>query len=304
MTQKTLSNQYEVRLHEQILKLCHQIELKNHFNRFGPKIFTNYQRVALMVLFYRSGKALRRFADELFESRWPVWLGLKQLPSYRSLHEWASKFTLKFLRSLNCEFLMEEQPSLMAIDATGVDSWQRSRHYEKRRNEFRKATGLPSEKMPFAKVDVFVDTNTLAIHDFVLRTKPRHDTLGAATMLKRAKIKNVLVLADKGYDSEPLHQLAREKGLTFHAPVRDFKVKRPKGRYRRQSHENPPPEKNRQCLVESTIRSLKNKFKTLRSRLHYMKKRELAWIVLVHNMDRLASQSIKALLALLHKVAF
>ncbi|MFP4424634.1 MAG: hypothetical protein ACLFP2_05415 [Candidatus Woesearchaeota archaeon] len=82
MTQKTLTDQYEVCLHQQILKLCHKLELKNHFNRFGPKIFTNYQRIALMVLFYRSGKALRQFANELFESRWTHWLGLKQIPSY------------------------------------------------------------------------------------------------------------------------------------------------------------------------------------------------------------------------------
>lgn len=304
MTQKQLTNQYEVRLHEQILKLCHQLELKNHFNRFGPKIFTNYQRVALMVLFHRSGKALRKFANELFESRWPVWLGLRQLPSYRSLHEWASKFTLNFLRSLNSEFLAREQPSLMAIDATGVDSWQRSRHYERRRNEFRKKAGVREEYMPYAKVDVFVDTKTLAIHDFVLRTRPRHDVLGATTMLKRAKVKDILVLADKGYDSEPLHRLAREQGLAFHAPVRDFKVKRPKGRYRRQASENPPPEKDKRCLVESTIRSLKNKFKNLRSKLHFMKKREIAWIVIVHNMDRLSSQSLKALFALLYRAAF
>lgn len=304
MVQTEISSQYEVRLHQQILKLCHKLELKNHFNRFGPKVFTNYQRVALMVLFHRSGKALRRFADELVESRWVGWLDLKQLPSYRTLHHWTSQFTLSFLRNINCEFLDDQKPSLMAIDATGVDSWQRSRHYERRRNEFRKKLGGHAEHMPYAKVDVFVDTKTLAIHDFVLRTKPRHDVLGAKTMLKRTKHKNVLVLADKGYDSEHLHKLAREQGLDFHAPVRDFNVKRPKGRFRRKASEDPPEEKTKRCLVETSIRSLKSKFKNLRSKLHYMKKREFAWIVLVHNMDRLSSQSLKALLALLSRAAF
>jgi hypothetical protein len=304
MTQKTLSGQYEIKLQKQIIKLCHQIELNLHDNHLGPKIFTNYQRIALIVLFHRSGKVLRRFVDELVESRWPTLLGLKQLPSKSVLHDWVKQFDLSFVRNLISEFLAGEQPSLMAIDATGVDSWQRSRHYENRRNEFRKAKGLRAEKMPYAKVDLLVDTQTLAIHDFVLRTKPRHDTLGAKTMLRRARHKGVLILGDKGYDSEPLHELAREHSMEFHAPVRDFKVKRPKGRFRRQAEKNPPPEATRRCLVETTIRVLKTRFRNLRSRLHYMKKRELAWIVIVHNMDRLASQSLKALLDLLSMAAF
>ena len=76
----------------------------------------------------------------------------------------------------------------MAIDATGIDSWRRSRHYEKRSRK---------PNMPYAKLDIIIDTDTLLIHDFVLRTKPRHDTLGAASMIKRLKHKGVLILADK-----------------------------------------------------------------------------------------------------------
>lgn len=298
--QKTLPSQYDVQLHEQVLKLCHQVELDRFDNHYGPKMFTNYQRVALIVLFHRRGTALRRFVAELVESRWPGWLGLSELPSKSTLHSWIRQFDLSFVRTLIDGFLGEEQPSLMAVDATGVDSWQRSRHYERRRNECRKQNGLLEEHMPYAKVDVFADTETLLIHDHVLRVKPRHDVIGAATMFKRTKRRDVLVLADKGYDSESLHALAREQGMEFYAPVRDFKVKRPGGRFRKQAWKDPPSQKSRRCLVESAIRSLKNRFKSLRSRLHFMKKRELAWIVLLHNLER-ASQRIKALLGLLNR---
>ena len=37
------------------------MELSLHDNLFGSKIYTNYQRVALIVLFMRSQKALRKF---------------------------------------------------------------------------------------------------------------------------------------------------------------------------------------------------------------------------------------------------
>jgi len=75
--QTTISSQYEIKLHEQIIKLCHSIELSLHDNILGSKIYTNYQRVALIVLFMRSQEALRKFTSELVESKWPRWLALK-----------------------------------------------------------------------------------------------------------------------------------------------------------------------------------------------------------------------------------
>jgi len=69
MTQKNLPCQYEVELHYQILKVCHEMELSLHDFSRGCKLFTNYQRFALIVLFQRSGKALRKFVRELKKSR-------------------------------------------------------------------------------------------------------------------------------------------------------------------------------------------------------------------------------------------
>ena len=43
--QQTLSNQYAVKIQEQIFKLCHQIELKQQFNKIGPKVFANHYRI-------------------------------------------------------------------------------------------------------------------------------------------------------------------------------------------------------------------------------------------------------------------
>ena len=170
-----------------------------HFNKVGPKKFTNYQRVGLIVLFLRSRKSLRDFTKELCELKWVNWLGLKSLPGKSTLHDWLKLFDLQIIRKLLDFSLIDENPSLMAIDATGIDSWRRSRHYQKR-------VGI--EKMPYAKLDIIVDTKTKLIHDFVLRIKPRHDTLGAKSIFKRMKIKGVKILADKGYDSEKLHKLA------------------------------------------------------------------------------------------------
>lgn len=279
--QKEIYYQYENKLHKQILKLCHKMNLSLHDNRLGPKKFTNYQRVALLVLFMRSRKALRDFVAELFESRWPIWLGLKDIPSKSTIHNWLKGFGMNFIRELLTLSIESHEPQLMAVDATGIDSWQRSRHYEKRI----KQCGFREEHMPYAKADVLVDTKNKLVYEHVLRMKPRHDVLGAATMLKRTEIKHVLVLGDKGYDSETLHQLAEDKGLMFFAPVRKSSRKTPKGRHRKRCKNLPPACKSMRSIVEAVIRSLKVRINNLRCKLHFMKKREFAWHILTYNLE-------------------
>ena len=151
------------------------------------------------------------------------------MPSKSTLHSWLKKWDVGFLRKILATVVAKQQPRLMAVDATGFDSWQRSRHYERRLKDF----GVHKKHDPYAKVDLLVDTESKLVHDWVLRLKPRHDTLGASTMIKRFKHKNVLVLADKGYDSEPLHETVFASGNILNSPVRDFKVKKPRGRHRR-----------------------------------------------------------------------
>ncbi len=280
MTQNTLTNQYEGRLQQQIIKLCHKMRLSLHDNHFGSKVYTNYQRVALIVLFMRSRKALRDFTSELYESKWVSWLDLKELPNFSTISRWIKKWNLSWIRNALNIIIEKEQPSLMAVDATGFDSWQRSRHYEKR---------IGASHMPYAKVDLLVDTETKIIYDFVLRTKPRHDVLGASTMIKRLKKKNVLILADKGYDSESLHEVVVNSGNKMFAPVRDFKVKKPKGKNRKRCSLGHKKYHQRN-IVESINFSLKSRFRFLRNKLHYMKKREFGWKIITYNLEKLSKR--------------
>ena len=92
MTQQTISDTLVSGLHSQILKLCHQMELPLHYNHKGPKTFTNYQRVALIILYHRSRKALRDFIEELYETLWPKWLGLREIPCKSTLNDWMRLF--------------------------------------------------------------------------------------------------------------------------------------------------------------------------------------------------------------------
>jgi len=277
MTQKQLQYTSTHWLQTELLNLCHKIPLKLHENRYGPKIFLEFQRVALVALFRRSNKSLRDFVDELQEYKWVEWLKLKEIPGKSTLNDWCKKYPTSFTSTINKIMLQDDNPKVMAIDATGIDSWQRSRHYEKR-------IGEPN--LPYAKLAIFVDVETKLIHDHNLRLKPRHDTIAARQIFKRTKINNALFLGDKAHDSEPLHEEARKGSNELFAPVRKSSRKKPRGFYRRQCMvENPLYAKRNNA--ESTIHALKSRrLSSLRSKLPYMKKREVAWAVLIYNLER------------------
>jgi hypothetical protein len=275
-------NQYENALHEQLLKLFHSVENRRFVNRLGPKLYCNFQKFALIVLFKRSGKALRKFIKELPESRWLKWLNFVEIPSKTSLHRWIQEYSAQSLREIVQILLKNQKPSLVAIDATGLESWQRSRHYENRLKDF----GIRNPYMPYAKVDFLVDTDTLLIHEHTLSIKPRHDVLGAKRIFKRTRLKGVKVLGDKGYDCEELHEIARQNGLELFAPVRKSSRNTPKGFWRRKCKIK-DPDYNRRPTVESVMHAFKSQVHNLRSKLHYMKKKELTLAVLVYNIERM-----------------
>lgn len=281
MNQQTITNQYNNLMEEQLIKLFHSSGLPLHFNKTGNKEFTNYQRVSLIIIFRKSKKSLRDFIEELHESLWPKWLGLVRIPGKSTLHDWINLFKLKTLKEL-FSLIKPKNPKLTAIDGTGIDSWQRSRHYERR-------IGEPQKKhMPYAKVDIFIDVKNRMLIDFNLVTKLEHDAKVAKKIFSRNNLNQLTILADKGYDSQPLHELVRDKGGVMYAPVRKIcktsTRKRPKGRYRRGCLEL-PEFMGQRSIVESVNFSLKKKqINALSSKKGYLKKREFAWHAILYNI--------------------
>src|SRR3989344_3386844 len=185
MFQQIILPKYNNKLEEELIKLFHSSDLPLHFNKTGNKEFTNYQRVSIIILFHRSRKSIRAFIDEdLSESRWISYLGLKKIPKKSTLHDWLKIFNMKIIRKI-CKVLLPKEIELTSIDGTGFDSWQRSRHYEKRVGEVH----LPH--MPYAKTDIFIDVKTQIVLDFSLITHREHDVKGAERIFKRTQINSL-----------------------------------------------------------------------------------------------------------------
>jgi hypothetical protein len=285
MLQQIIPSKYNSRLEEELIKLFHSSDLPLHFNKTGNKEFTNYQRISIIILFQRSKKSLRDFVFEFRESKWISWIGLKKIPKKSTLHDWLKIFNMKIIRKIG-KVLLPKDIKLTSIDGTGFDSWQRSRHYEKRAEEIE-----PLPKMPYAKADLFIDVKTQIILDYNFITYREHDVKGAEKIFKRNEIKNIIGLGDKGYDSENLHEIARANGITFYAPVRKmdkrgYKDQKPKGKYRRQCVNL--PEFYSMRWINETVNSVlkRTQIHFLRSKKSFMKQREFGWQIIVYNIKR------------------
>jgi hypothetical protein len=272
-------------MEEQLINLFHEIDLPLHFNKTGNKEFTNYQRISIIILFYKSGKSIRDFIVELQETKWVSWLGLIKVPKKSTLHDWLKIFNMKIIRKIS-KVLLPENVELTAIDGTGFDAWQRSRHYEKRAEEIGK---LPY--MPYAKAGIFIDVKTQIILDFDFVMSHKHDVKIAEKIFKRNEIKDIIGLGDKGYDSENLHEIARANGITFYAPLREMskkalRNKRPKGKYRRECLTLPDFMGMRS--INETVNSVlkRTQIHYLKSKTHTMREREFAWNIVLYNIKR------------------
>lgn len=279
MLQQIIQSNYNSDLEKEFIKLFHSANLPLHFNKKGNKQFTNYQRVSLIILFRRSRKSLRDFIDELSESKWISWLDLKKIPKKSTLHDWINLFKMKTIMQL-FSYLKPKSPSLTAIDGTGFDSFHRSRHYEKR---------VGFDKMPYSKVDLFVDCLTKKVIDFSLVNRHQHDIVAARKFVRRNNLKKVKVLCDGAYDCESLHRFVVNKGGKLYAPVRKrnkvSNKKFPKGWFRKKCLEL-PDFMGKRSIVEAINSVLKKKYiLSLKSKKDFMKKREFAWTMIVYNID-------------------
>jgi hypothetical protein len=270
---------------KQLIKLFHDSDLPNHFNHFGNKEFTNYQRISLVILFRKNKKSLRDFIEWLYESRWPSWLDLKKIPGKSTLHDWMKLFGLKLIRKLQSLVTDTSDLKIAAIDGTGIPSNFRSPYYDKRRKDFKLKT-----KRPFNKLDAIVDTlGKKHIIDYSFLLKNRSDTYVGKKLIGKTKLRRVKFVGDKGYPDYKYEELAKANQNNFISPSKDYKGKCRHNNYKRQRKEaNYQSNKaiyRRRPIVESVFSSMKRvQDLKLRSRLPFMKKREMGWHVLLYNI--------------------
>lgn len=223
--------------YKKVADFCYELfrisELPLYFSKFSNRIYSNYQKLFLLVY-----KQFRKFTyeDLLTDlgSNQPLreYLGLQYLPHYTTLIKFAAQLPAKVLGKLVIAFAqLMPHTNKIAIDATGLSLDNASSHYCKR-------LGIPYKKRPFMKTTFAVDIETFCILLCRMRKKPRHDTKDAKPMIvELAKHYSPdLFYADRGYDDNNLFKLVVERLKAF--PLifqrrQDVPKHRRKGEYRK-----------------------------------------------------------------------
>ena len=300
----TYINQFSNKLHCEVIKLCHHAKLKPHNFVRGCKLFDNYQRVSLIVLFIQSNKSLRNFISNIDGSltAWKHWLKLKKIPSKSTLHSWLRKFDLNFIRELFNLTIRGLEPEIVAIDGSGVETQYKSSYYQKRLTDF----GFRKPKSPWHKLDIIVDVKSKEkfILDFSFLLHPKHDSKVAWQLFKRTKFKNIDILADKGYYWFDLFYLAKRKNNKLIVPPKNYGTKCLHNRLKRRNFHNCYYENEEKYSLRNNVESVFSSIKRvqglrLRSKLSFMKKRELGWNVVWYNIRKKISLRIIFLLKII-----
>ena len=287
MLQQIIQSNFNSELEEQLIKLFHSTNLPLHFNHKGNKQFTNYQRISLVIIFRRENKSIRDFIDWLNESKWFSWLGLKKIPKKSTFHDWLNLFDMKLIRELINLSVDEEDLKVTAIDGSGVEANFKSSYYKKRLNDFGEKT-----KNSYHKLDIVVDVyGKKQIIDYSFLLKNRQDSFVAKKLLKKIKFRKCKILADKGYPDYDFIETAKTKQNNFISPPKDYIGKCRHNNFKRErkirNFESNKQIYRRRVIVESVFSSLKRKQQLkLRSRVGYMKKREMGWHILFYNIRR------------------
>lgn len=288
-THKTPSIKAIEKLEELVNKVLHKSQLVLHPNKFGPKLYTQHQMVALLILKHRSRLSYRDFVQFLHESRWPEWLRLREIPCKSTLHNYFLRIGLKVIRALNRIAVAMKEAVRLAIDATGIETNVASKHYEKR---------IKRKKIPYLKLSVLIDVDNLLIHDWISEERHVHDVIHAERIFKRSKLRGLFVYADKGYDSNKLMELCYDKKSLLYCPIRKFKVPYPRGLFRQEQYERFDKDTyhSGRNPVECIMSLLKHNKLVIRAKKLRYKYREMAWNILAYNLERRA-KAIRLLLS-------
>ena len=282
-------NQYTVTQIQQLVhKICHFRQISLYHFRYGPKKYTQHQFVALLILYAKSNMSLRRFIQSLYESKWPEWLKLKEIPCKSSIHNHFNRIGLTLIRVMNKFALRGRRANRLAVDSTGIDANRASKHYEKR---------IGRDHKPYLKLSILGQVQKpYLIEDFEASLSRIADVRQAKPLIRRL-CKNRIVFADKAYDCEWLMEMAKQRGSEVYCPIKKSSRNRPKGYLRRQLFDKFDKGFYNQGRnpIELMMFLLKSKGLVIRAKEVPNQIKEMAWKILAYNIERI-SRALQILL--------
>lgn len=230
------------KLIDKVKHLLSKVNAPIRLHRFGPKMYELWQHVFALFVKANCCLSYRRTASFLRS------LGFK-IASKSTLQRYAAKLYLPFWQKMFYQTI-NAKSEIFCMDGTGLSKTRVSEHY------IRRIDG----KRPFDKgfhFSIVVDEQSKIV-SLRLRKRYSHDIKDAKYLTKRLQSKPKIMIMDKGYDSEKLHNYFAEQNIWSIAPV---KKNWAKGQLRKKLKNDFPQEiYNKRNRVESVFHAFKQKF--------------------------------------------
>src|SRR3989338_3203258 len=256
-----------------IKELCKRAGIKKYSSKYSNRIFDNYQHITLEVLREKFGCGDKAFIDEeLIELPHIVeYLGLETIPHPDTLRKFRGRIkqTILELVLLQTTARTGIKKLVLGQDGTGFKSRKISHYYIFRIEYFqrknKKKRGRPPKKRKRKKylyVQIMVELRTQMPLGISISRKPGGDAKKfkpvAKKVMKLGKAVKLVVL-DKGYDDEKVHEFIREfmEALSI-IPARneDVPIWKTSGRYRKLMKRGYSKKKYHQRNKNETVNSV------------------------------------------------
>ena len=231
----------ECKLLKKISKAIKQLNQREYLHRFGPKKYKLKHHLFALLIKESYQLSLRR-AEIMLET-----FGIL-VPSYSALCKSRKKIPSVIWNKL-IYLTSGLQHENAAIDMTGFSRTNPSQHYLARilAREYRKG---------YAKTSMIYDVERHKVITLHTKIKLRHELKDAKLLIRNLNVK--VLLADKAYDAEWLHQYCFEHNIKTIIPK---KKNIHRGFYRRKQMKNYSDEKYHQrSNIESGFSAIKRKY--------------------------------------------
>ena len=229
--------------------------------------YSDHAEISLLILRQYLGVSYARLCDNLYSLKSVMRAsGIGRIPHPSTLRKFANRVHNNILNDVLrvMSLMVNGNGMTVAVDATGFSCSNASRHFVKRLKEM---GSYVSNVRDYVKTTLAVDTETLMVLACKTSISNVHDVKHIPEILDKLahdKFDVKHVLADRGYDSENVHESIRARlGADTVIPTRNNTEmtkhgirKSPHGRYRKQMSRSFPAEiYRRRCLVE-TVNSM------------------------------------------------
>jgi transposase len=264
-----------IQICRRIKELCKRASIKKYSSKYSNKLFDNYQHITLEVLKEKFGCGDKAFIDEeLIELPHIVeHLGLTNIPHPDTLRKFRGRIKQTVLELVLLQTIARTgiKKLVLGQDGTGFKSKKISHYYVFRLDYFqrkkgkKKKKGRPRKKRRIKKyiyVQIMVELRTQMPIAVSISRKPADDYNKFAPVAKKViKLgKDIkLVVLDKGYDAEHVHEFIREVlGAESIIPARNENVAihRTYGKYRKLMKKGYSKKKYHQRSKNETVNSV------------------------------------------------